>query len=230
MPRKAPDDRFEQLVDAATGTFIARGYTRTQMADIAAAMGISKGALYLYAESKEALFDLAIRLADLPSPLAQPPKLPVPSPAAGATVEYVTFELAKMRVLRITETLLAKKKRGDGRAELELLVRELYDNLSRHAHALKLVHSSAKDLPELAAVWFDTARPGLVEVLTRYLVDRSGARLLRRVPDTRAAAHVIVETTMFWAVHSPWDAHARATASVAEETAVHFALGALTRG
>jgi AcrR family transcriptional regulator len=136
MPRKKPDDRFEQLVDAAVVTFIRRVFTRTQMADVADAMGISKGTVYLYVESKEALFDLAIRRADSPSPLALPPKLPVPSPGAGATVDYVTWELAKMRVLRITETLLAKKKRGDGRTELELVVRELFDDLLRHRYAL----------------------------------------------------------------------------------------------
>lgn len=35
------------LIDAATGVFIAQGYRRTQMSDIAEAMGLAKGTVYL---------------------------------------------------------------------------------------------------------------------------------------------------------------------------------------
>jgi len=231
VSRKAPPDRFEQLVDVATRVFIDGGYKRTQMADVADAMGVAKGTVYLYVESKEALFDLAVRLADSPRPLTPPPTLPIPTPAPTATAEYVASELAKSPVLPLMESLLAKKKRGDARLELEMFVRELYDNLSRHRHGLKLVDQSAKDLPELAAVWFDTARGGLVDQLTRYLDDRIAARLLRRVPDTRAAARVIIETTVFWAVHRHWDVHPQSIdEATAKETVVHFTVGALTKG
>lgn len=231
MARKAPTDRFEQLVDAATRVFIEGGYKRTQMADVADAMGVAKGTVYLYVESKEALFDLAVRLADSPRPLTPPPKLPLPTPAADATASYVASELAKSPVLPLMESLLTKKKRGDARLELEMFVRELYDNLSRHRHGLKLVDQSAKDLPELAAVWFDTARAGLIDQLTRYLEDRIEVRLLRRVPDVRAAARVIIETTVFWAVHRHWDVHPQPIdESAAKETVVHFTVGVLAKG
>ena len=231
MARKAPTDRFEQLIDTATRVFIDGGYKRTQMADIADAMGVAKGTVYLYVESKEALFDLAVRLADMPRPLKPPQNLPVPTPPADATASYVASELAKSPVLPLMESLLQKKKRGDTRIELEMFVRELYDNLSRHRHGLKLVDQSAKDLPELAAVWFDTARAGLIEQLTKYIEDRIQAGLLRRVPDVRAAARVIIETTVFWAVHRHWDVHPQPIdESTAKETVVHFTVGALTKG
>ena len=64
MARQIPDDRLAQLLEAATGVFIEQGYRRTQMADVAAALGVAKGTLYLYVESKEALFDLVCRYAD----------------------------------------------------------------------------------------------------------------------------------------------------------------------
>ena len=38
MPRRTPIDRLDRLVDVATAVFIERGYRRTQMADVAAAM------------------------------------------------------------------------------------------------------------------------------------------------------------------------------------------------
>jgi AcrR family transcriptional regulator len=231
MQRDIPSDRFEQLVDAATRIFIECGYKRTQMADVAEAMGVAKGTIYRHVESKEALFDLAVRRADSPRPLQPPPDLPVPTPAAGATVDYVTWELAKSPMLRHLETLLAAKRRGDARLELELFVRALYDNLSRRRYALKLVDTSAKDLPELGAVWFDTVRSDLVHLLTKYLEDRIGARLLRPVRDPRAAARVIVEIAVFWAVHRHWDPRPQPiTDFAAKEIVVDFTVGALTKG
>src|SRR5215472_8507785 len=85
MARAIPPDRFQQLVDCATQVFIEQGYARTQMADVAEAMGIAKGTLYLYVESKEALFDLVVRSADTTHLLATPSKLPLSTPRSGAT-------------------------------------------------------------------------------------------------------------------------------------------------
>ena len=64
MARSIPDDRLARLVECATQVFITQGYRRTQMADVAKALGVAKGTLYLYVESKEALFDLVVRSAD----------------------------------------------------------------------------------------------------------------------------------------------------------------------
>jgi len=58
MARKTPPNRLEQLVEHATRVFVEQGYRRTQIADVAAAMGVAKGTIYLCVESKEALFDL----------------------------------------------------------------------------------------------------------------------------------------------------------------------------
>src|SRR4029453_9268492 len=95
VARRIPDDRLEQLVEAAAGVFIEQGYTRTQMADVATALGVAKGTLYLYVESKEALFDLVVRYADAPRPFNATLALPVRTPKPGATVHYVRARLAQ---------------------------------------------------------------------------------------------------------------------------------------
>jgi len=82
MARTIPDDRLRRLVEVATAVFIEQGFRHTRMDDVADALGVAKGTLYLYVESKEALFDLVCRSAD--APFETPPTLPLRTPASGA--------------------------------------------------------------------------------------------------------------------------------------------------
>ena len=77
MARPIPDSRLGDLLRAATGVFVAQGYRRTQMADVAAAAGLSKGTVYLAFESKQALFHAALVHADGEAPLASQVELPM---------------------------------------------------------------------------------------------------------------------------------------------------------
>jgi len=228
MARKIPDDRFDQLVDTATQVFIEQGYRRTQMADIADAMGVAKGTLYLYVESKEALFDLACRWADAPRPLVRPDALPVPTPAAGSTLAFVADRLARERELPALATAIGRRRVRNAHEELAIIVGELYDVLARNRRGLKLIDRSARDLPELAALWFGGARGGLLALLREYLAMRLRRRLFRPVPDLDAAARLVLELIVFWAVHRHWDAHPEAIdESTAKATVIRFVTGAL---
>lgn len=230
MARPIPADRFDQLIDCATQVFIAQGYRRTQMADVAEAMGVAKGTLYLYVESKEALFDLAARYADAARPIASPPKFPVRTPARGATARYVREEIGRHRVPPALAAALPQRRVPDARAELTAIVRQLYETLARNRRRLKLLDRSAPDLPELAALWFEGARGGLIVLLVRYLESRIAQKKLRAVPDPVVAARLIIETVMFWAVHRHWDAHPQAVDdAVAEATVLRFVVDALAK-
>jgi AcrR family transcriptional regulator len=230
VARRIPDDRLEQLVDCATRVFIEQGYGRTQMADVAAALGVAKGTLYLYVESKEALFDLVARYADAERPFAQWPPLPVRTPKPGATVKYVRDRLAQSGVPRALAKALTQKRTADIRAELEAIVRELYETLAHNRRGIKLLDRSARDYPELAALWFEGGRGGLIGVLTQYLEDRRRRKLLRPLPDAAVAARLLIETIVFWAVHRHWDPHPQTVEEpVAKETVVRFVVGALVK-
>jgi AcrR family transcriptional regulator len=55
MPKVVPgykDEARARIVDAAQRLFVSKGYRRTTMDDLAAALGVSKGALYQYYRSK----------------------------------------------------------------------------------------------------------------------------------------------------------------------------------
>ena len=226
MARRMPEDRLDQLVDCAARVFIEQGYARTQMADVATALGVAKGTLYLYVESKEALFDLVARHAD--DPRAEWPSLPIRTPKPGATVKYVRERLMAETSPAALTAALATTRVANVRRELESIVRELYDLVAKNRRGIKLLDRSARDYPELAALWFDQGRVGLIGLLAKYLGDRMRRKLLRPFPDPSIAARLLIETIVFWAVHRHWDPHPQSVdESVAKETVVQFVLNAL---
>lgn len=204
MSRSIPGDRFHDLIDAATAVFLEQGYRRTQVADVAARMGLAKGSVYTYVESKEALFHAVVRHADRAERLELPDVLPVPTPPPGATLEEVRKRVAENRLPVLSEAL-DRRRVSDVRSELEAIVRELYGVLSRHRIAIKLLDRCAHDHPELAAVWYAAGREGALALLRRYLEDRIRRRRLAPVAAPAVTARIVLETVVFWAVHRHWD-------------------------
>lgn len=199
-------DRFRELVDAATRVFIrSGGFKRTQIKDVADAMGVSKGLVYHYVESKEALFDLALRYADHPEKPA-PEALPVPTPEPGSTMRYVRELLAAQSPLPVIEKAAARP--GPENAitdELGELADAIYDVLSRNRRTIRLIGSSAHDLPELAELWYGEGRGALNRRLARYLAARADSGHLSDAFEPTAAARHLTETAHWFAVTRHWD-------------------------
>lgn len=58
--RRRKDARPGELVRAALVTFVEKGFAATRLEEVAERAGVSKGTIYLYFESKEALFKAVI--------------------------------------------------------------------------------------------------------------------------------------------------------------------------
>jgi AcrR family transcriptional regulator len=228
MPRSIPPDRFQDLVEAATAVFLDQGYRRTQIADVAARMGVAKGSVYSYVESKEALFACVLRHADRSGRIDLPETLPVATPRPEATLEVLQGRLAEEGTLPSLTAALSRSRVMAVRAELETILSELYDSLARHRTAIKLLDRCAPDYPELAKLWYRTGREGALALLGRYLDDRARRGRLRRFEDGAVAARIVLETLVFWAVHRHWDPSPQAIdEEQAKRTALAFLLSAL---
>jgi AcrR family transcriptional regulator len=227
MARSIPANRFQDLVEVATQVFLEQGYRRTQVADVAGRMGLAKGSIYTYVESKEALFHVVLRHADRADRLALPDALPVPTPAPGATLQEVRKRVAANRLPALEEALV-RRRVSDVRSELEAIVRELYGVLSRQRTAIKLLDRCAHDHPELAAVWYAAGRERALAQLRAYLEDRIRRRRLPAVVEPAVTARIVLETIVFWAVHRHWDPSPQAVDDpLAEAAVVEFVLRAL---
>jgi AcrR family transcriptional regulator len=205
MSRRTPPDRLAKLIACATQVFIGLGYRRTQMADVAAALGVAKGTVYLYVESKAALFDLVLRHADAEQPPPLPARLPVPTPKAGTTLALVRQRIGEESVAERLAAALRVAPPADVAAELAGIIDELYGAMTAQRTAIRLLDRCAVDYPELAAVWFDRGRGDLVAAIRRYLETRGAAGRLRPLVDLDVAARLVLETLAVWAVHRHWD-------------------------
>ena len=228
MSRQVPPDRFAAVIDAGTAMFVAHGYGRTQMQDVAESMGVAKGTVYGVVASKEALLFACVRYADGVDPAPATSAWPLPGPAAGELVELVSERLGEAADLAINR--LEPTEGGSVAAEIEDIVGDLMQRLVRHRRAIKLVDRCAPEIPELAELWFGAGRADLVDRLRRHLADRAerGLLVLRTDPvHWDVVARTIVETCVLWAVHLQWDPAPAAFRTARPDNEVARILGAL---
>ena len=64
--RRRADARPDEVLDAALKLFVDKGFAATRVEDIARAAGLSKGAVYLYFPSKEAVIEAIVRRTLMP--------------------------------------------------------------------------------------------------------------------------------------------------------------------
>lgn len=57
---KNPDERKQEIIDAAIRVFARKGYEKTSISDIAKEINVSQGLCYRYFQSKEEMYDAAI--------------------------------------------------------------------------------------------------------------------------------------------------------------------------
>jgi AcrR family transcriptional regulator len=210
VPRRSPPERrLAEIAEAATRVFGRLGYRRTHMADVAAAAGLSSGAVYSYVEGKEALFHLVFVHAfdGLDETLE---RLPLAAPPFEVTVKLLADGLRVEGATPLMRAALAGDAPADVRAELVGIVTERYEMIERIWPVLAVVERCAVDLPELEELYFRRGRPGHMAQLTDYIRRRSASGHLRATPDPAIAARIVTEATTWFAWHRREDRDAAA--------------------
>lgn len=198
--------RLQELVSAAMEVFCRRGYERSQVADVAKVMGVSTGTIYLYVESKEALFDLVIRHSASGNPdWLEDLEVPVVTPRPGATVEFLREVLERKGQWPLLEAALRRRRATDIRSELDGVVREQYRLMTRHRAGLVLLTRSALEFPGLVEVFVLGLRNRLLDSLGRYLKARIGSSQIRPLADPGATAAVLTQTIAWANLQRPFD-------------------------
>jgi len=123
--RRRKEDRPGEIVAAALEVFAEKGFAAARLDDIARRAGVSKGALYLYFETKQDLFRAVVRTAVTPNVEAVE--------AALAAAEAPFAMLARLLLARVAEVMSS----------------------SRLGSVAKMVIAESGNFPDLARIWHE---------------------------------------------------------------------------
>ena len=137
--RRRSEARPGEIVQAALEVFAEKGFAAAKLDEIAARAGISKGALYLYFETKEDIFRAVVREAVVPNLTM------VEAALSQSTIAFP--DLVQMLFTRIAVMV----------------------ETSRLGAVAKLVIGESRNFPELARVWHDEVVSRALGALTRAL-------------------------------------------------------------
>jgi AcrR family transcriptional regulator len=102
MPRAAVDGkqkvvaefRRSEILDAAAKVFATRGFAATHMEDIAVAARLAKGTLYLYFQSKDAIYQATVRRAVTKLASLTEQRVRKESDLAGKLAAFISVRIA----------------------------------------------------------------------------------------------------------------------------------------
>lgn len=149
--RRRKEARPSELTAAALKLFVEKGFAATRLDDVAAHAGVSKGTLYLYFDSKEALFKAVIEESIVPLLLA-------------AEQQVASYEGTSAELLR--QLLNSWWQQIGG---------------TRLAGVPKLIISEARNFPEVAQYYHDSVilnGRGLVRTVLQQGIERGEFRPL----------------------------------------------------
>jgi AcrR family transcriptional regulator len=185
------DERLERIVDTARGRFARTGFRRTQMLEVADALGVSVGNLYNYVASKEALFDLVLRRTLAAPGYRLPRELPAPHRTPRQTVGWL-----RRRLDFKSDFPTLERAATPPYPDAATIAAELHDVSSALAPGFEVLERSAPDIPELLTL-FLSLRRGLIERLARWIDAGGRAGVLRRVDDPAVAARLLLEAGLW---------------------------------
>ncbi len=177
--QRRPEDRPDEILAAALRIFGEQGYARARIEDVAQLAGVSKGTLYCYFDSKEALFRAMVRkhivsrLADFQAKLD--------------TTDASSTDLVRSFIAAMWHTLID----------------------DRMVDITRLVHHELVQFPELARFYSDevilATRRTLEGVIARG-VERGEFRQVKHGFGSRGTQMLLVHAAKlqsFFAIHDP---------------------------
>ena len=230
MPPRRQPERLLAIVDAAAEVFAQKGFAAAQMIDVARMAGVSVGTLYNYVEGKEALLLLCAERPFIDIRAGR--ELPIAALDRVALVSRLEDTLTEhVRVPALERALAHPLQPVQLRRQIDGIVGELFDLIASTRVGADAMEKSAREAPDLAALFYLHVRVRLLNQLASYLERVSGERQLPAQVTPQHAARFVLETVTWWARHRYRDPDPpRIDESEARAVAVALAGGVLSSG
>jgi len=193
---------------AALAVFTRDGFAAAQVADIARQAGLSVGTLYLYADSKQALFELAVRTA-APEPNARRDidlaALPLRALGIEVTAAFLDDAVRQRARWPVLKAALRASAPRDVDSEIAAIVGELFDLLSHGRAMIWLFDRCAWELPWLRNIYVERMRGPYFGDLARYVRRRGKMPRLGGGKYPAAVSRAVVEMVAWMAIHHAQD-------------------------
>ena len=200
MARTRSAARLRRILDAAAHAFLELGYRRTRLDDVARRSRVAVGTLYLYADSKESLFELVLRRAfgeSLPGMDA----MPFRGSADDDLIAWVWGRFEEISRFPVLEAAATSVRPSDPLGEMERVLREIWAWMSRYWQALELIERCARDWPELHLLFYRQFRRSAFDLATSLVRRRMAEGSFRQYPDAATLVRVLAENIAFFAMH-----------------------------
>lgn len=150
--RLAAQDRRRQILEAAAGLFVARGFEAVTMTDLAQALHVSRPTMYTYFASPEAVLDVLLcerlqafwsgledQLTRLLPPVASPQSPHLPPHLFSSLLAFLVSERATLSLLHCGGGPAFQRRRLAFLDELAARLAELRPTVRRSPHLLMLL-------------------------------------------------------------------------------------------
>jgi AcrR family transcriptional regulator len=200
--RPRPANRLDSIIAAATELFVSQGFRRAKMHQIAERAGIGPGTLYLYADDKEALFELAL-LRSLESPVVAHPTLPYAKTGERGRRQLV--EDCLREISHFPQLWVAAQRRNleQSHEEYHGILLEIVAWLRRYRNAILLADRNRLDWPDLARTFQTIIWNDLHQRLTTYLATRMRAGHLAAPGDPAIVARFSLDSLVAYLITGP---------------------------
>ena len=202
MARGRDPTRIDDIAAAAADAFIEFGYFRAKIHQIADRAKVGPGTVYLYAQDKESLFELAL-LRALESPLAANPILPYRRTHPRARRQLI--EACLREVAQFPQLWVASQRRNivESIQEYHGILLELCVWMRRYRALILLTERNRVDWPDLAELFQQVIWSDLHHRLTAHLATRMRTGHLTPVGDPAAVARHTLDTLVATLVLGP---------------------------
>lgn len=186
--------RISEIYEAAAKLFLQQGYSKTQISHIAKAIGVSVGTIYHDFIGKEEIMHFILKCTIDPDFIDREFDRPITDELfAGLEQEIVSaFEMSAEQFAMNLENI--------GTAyDLEQLVSDAFDTLSRYAVGCLFIEKNYMDCPALAK-HYRRYRKKFFDTMKEYMVGFMEKGMVRQTKNIELTTTLIIEILTWWAM------------------------------
>lgn len=194
------ENRLQAIYGAASSLFIHQGYMRTQMKDIARAIGLSTGMLYVYFKGKKEILDFILKCTVAPDFIHQEFQYPIDGRLFAGLSDEIMAVLNENRQ-RFGAPLLHQAEDYP----FARMLSDAFDTIARYGTGCLVLEKNTNDIGPLGG-YYRSYRKDFFNHMLSYVKLYLANGQLRSVRYPELTAQQMIETLAWWGMHVQNDA------------------------